>query len=373
MPIYMDRHDLKSVTAINVAEAHREDLNIQDDFKCKGLTYWFDKDRGTAFCLIEAPDENCVKEMHDHAHGLIPNKIIEVDKNVVNAFLGRIEDPQPAQLFENSDLPIIEEPAFRTIMHTCMVDFELLKSTFEDEGFSNIINTQSNIINNALKLFEGREVKQTGTGYIISFTSISNAVKCALEIQKNVNLSNETASNINMQINIGLSAGIPVTEENEFFGETVQLARRLCDVTQHGKVAVSSQVLDFYNDEKLIDLRKESTIQAFSPSEEHFLTLLMDNTEKIWNEPGFDVGKFGKQIGFSRSQLYRKILAITGLSPNEFIKDFRLKKALKLLSKQKGNIAEIAFETGFSSPSYFSKCFQKRFGILPSQITGTLT
>lgn len=368
MPIYMDRHDLKSVTAIDVAEAHREDLKIQDNYKCKGLTYWFDKDRGTAFCLIEAPDEHCVKEMHDHAHGLIPNQIIEVDKNLVNAFLGRIEDPQPTNLFENSDLPIIEEPAFRTIMHTCMVDFELLKSTLGNEEVANVINTQSNIISNALKLFEGREVKQTGTGYIISFASVTNAVICALEIQKNVKLADE-----NIQINIGLSAGIPVTEKNGFFGETVQLAKRLCDVAQKGKVVVSSQVLDLYNDEKLIDLRKEAAIQAFSPSGEHFLTLLMDNTETIWNEPDFDVGKFGKQIGLSRSQLYRKTSSITGLSPNDFIKEFRLKKAIKLLSKQKGNIAEIAFETGFSSPSYFSKCFQKRFGLLPSQIAGTIS
>ena len=92
MPIYMDRHDLAAVTAKDVAEAHREDLKIQDNYNCKGLTYWFDEKRGTAFCLVEAPNADCVKEMHDQAHGLIPHQIIEVESNVVNAFLGRIED-----------------------------------------------------------------------------------------------------------------------------------------------------------------------------------------------------------------------------------------------------------------------------------------
>ena len=120
MPIYMDRHDLKSVTAKDVAEAHREDLKIQDNYQCKGLTYWFDEERGTAFCLVEAPNEHCVKEMHDNAHGLVPHQIIEVDKNVVNAFLGRIEDPKSSRFLDDTDLPIIDEPAFRTIMCICI-------------------------------------------------------------------------------------------------------------------------------------------------------------------------------------------------------------------------------------------------------------
>ena len=65
MPIYMDRHDLDNVTALDVAKAHGEDLKIQHKYNCKGLTYWFDEERGTAFCLIKAPNADCVKRMHD--------------------------------------------------------------------------------------------------------------------------------------------------------------------------------------------------------------------------------------------------------------------------------------------------------------------
>ena len=90
----MDRHDLpEAVTAEAVAKVHQEDLKIQDQYGCRGLTYWFDEKRGTAFCLIEAPEEDAVKSMHNQAHGMIPNQIIEVDTHVVNAFLGRISDP----------------------------------------------------------------------------------------------------------------------------------------------------------------------------------------------------------------------------------------------------------------------------------------
>jgi len=58
---------------------------------------------------------------------------------------------------------------------------------------------------------------------------------------------------------------------------------------------------------------------------------------------------------------------LTDKSPNNFIKDFRLHKALKQLHEQEGNISEIAYECGFNSPAYFSKCFMDKFGILPSK------
>src|SRR5680860_815048 len=89
MPLYMDRHDVsKEVTAEIVADLHQKDLKIQHKFNCKGLTYWFDEKRKTAFCLVEAPNKAALKEMHDQAHGEVPNRIIEVDNAVVESFLG---------------------------------------------------------------------------------------------------------------------------------------------------------------------------------------------------------------------------------------------------------------------------------------------
>jgi hypothetical protein len=110
----MDRHDVSEhVTAENVANLHQEDLKIQDQFGCRGLTYWFDEKRKTAFCLIEAPDKEAIFEMHNRAHGEVPHEVIEVDASIVESFLGRIEDPKKAK---NTELNIISDPAFRTIM-----------------------------------------------------------------------------------------------------------------------------------------------------------------------------------------------------------------------------------------------------------------
>ena len=100
MPIYMDVHIVPGVKAKDVAEAHRMDLLHQGEFECKCMTYWIDEKRESIFCLIEAPDKKAVEEMHNRAHGLIPNKVIEVkalfpgdtDKVYQDAFRNQVVD-----------------------------------------------------------------------------------------------------------------------------------------------------------------------------------------------------------------------------------------------------------------------------------------
>jgi AraC-like DNA-binding protein len=72
-------------------------------------------------------------------------------------------------------------------------------------------------------------------------------------------------------------------------------------------------------------------------------------------------------MAVSRSLLFKKVTALIGESPSEFIKRTRLNKAARLIEKNHGNISEIALEVGFCNPSYFAECFKKQFGIAPSQ------
>ena len=67
----------------------------------------------------------------------------------------------------------------------------------------------------------------------------------------------------------------------------------------------------------------------------------------------------------SQSQLYRKTMSLFGLSPNELLREFRLEKALERMKKQRYNISEITFDSGFTSPSYFTKCFKRKYGLRP--------
>jgi hypothetical protein len=120
MPIFMDRHDVRDATAEAVAAAHQEDLRVQAQHACKSLTYWYDEQRGTAFCLIEAPTAAAVRALHREAHGLIPNVVIEVNPSTVSSFLGRVTDPEGA-----AGEPI-REGGFRAIMFTDMANSTLI-------------------------------------------------------------------------------------------------------------------------------------------------------------------------------------------------------------------------------------------------------
>jgi AraC-like DNA-binding protein len=359
----MDRHFIQGATAKAVAEAHQLDLKNQDKYKCKAMTYWFEENSGIAFCLIEAPDENAVIEMHKNSHGLVPNQIIEVDGNIVKLFLGRISDPETTKglkEFEN----FINETGYRTIVKIKLRYKLFLKLMYGEDKAMETIGYLNNLIQESIKRYDGREVENADEGFMASFTSASNSVKCALEIKENFEKFNKN-SGCNISAAIGLCSGPPITDRSIFFGDTIKLAERLCDIADGNKVILSSTVGDVYNERRL-DVLNDKAVKILNPSEDKFLNQLMELTEKIWNEETFNVDNFSKQIGFSRTQLYRKVTSLTGYSPNEFLREYKLKRALKLLEKKKGNISEIAFESGFGNPSYFSKCFQKKFGILPS-------
>ncbi|MBN2763965.1 MAG: response regulator, partial [Bacteroidales bacterium] len=90
---------------------------------------------------------------------------------------------------------------------------------------------------------------------------------------------------------------------------------------------------------------------AVTSADERFLSRAMEVIEKRLSDPDFGVDVFGKEVGISHSQLYRKIHALTNLSPVDLIRTVRLKRAASLLKQKYGNISEIAYETGFSSPA----------------------
>jgi len=361
MPIYMDRHDIpKEIKAEHVAKMHQADLEIEHLYKCKGITYWCDENRNTAFCLIEAPNREAIQKMHNHAHGEYPHDIIEVNEKIVESFLGRIEDPKKAN---NESLNIINDPAFRVIM---VLETSNYLNRLEANQFSVFTQKFHNSIAKTLKRFNGRVVKKDNNSYLVSFKSVTDAILCTLKIQFNFKYITPKFESFERRLKIGLGSGIPVTDKVNIFEEATLMATRMCEVVKE-QVVVSTEVKALYESENRNATIDKELIRTLKPAEEKFLTRLMDFIEIHWNKPKFNVGNFSKELGYSKSQLYRKLIKLTGKSPNNFIREFRLHRALNLLHKQKGNISEIAYETGFNSPAYFSKCFMDKYGILPSK------
>lgn len=99
-----------------------------------------------------------------------------------------------------------------------------------------------------------------------------------------------------------------------------------------------------------------------------FLEKLHRLIEERLSDPDLSVEELGEQIGLSRVQLYRKTKALCGYSPNELLRIARLKKAASLLASTEKTISEITYEVGFSSPSYFTKCYKEYFGENPTAV-----
>ena len=363
MPIFMDRHDVsEGVTAEIVAQIHQEDLKIQHKYGCRGLTYWFDDARKTAFCLVEAPNKNAIIEMHKNAHGEVPHQVIEVDTTIVESFLGRIEDPEKSL---NTELNIINDPAFRTLMVVSIQHYSFLDfNPFSRNAEVQLLYNQMIAI---LKSFDGSIVKQNEDGFLVSFRAVTHAVLCALKIQKIFKVF-KTRYQINFtELSIGLHAGVPVTEKKSIFEDTIKSAERMAFISI-AEIVVSTEVQQLYESENLGQILNRKLVYIPSPEENKFINCFMEFIEKEWQNTELKVSDFEENIGISKSKLYREMIRLTGKSPNIFLLNYRLRKSLHLLQKQKGNISDVAYCSGFNSPSYYAKCFRKKYGIMPSAL-----
>jgi class 3 adenylate cyclase len=233
MPLFLDRHDIPGVTAADLAMAHARDVEIEKQYGVKYITYWFDPSRGTAFCLAEGPDAVSVESVHRDSHGLTASRIILVDQRSVGSFMGAILEPELGEPFART--------AFRAILFTDIEGSTALTMRLGDAGAMGMLRAHDAIVRAAIGAHGGLEVKHTGDGIMASFTSVTNAVQCALEIQRGVAERNTAAANA-LHLRVGVSCGEPVTEEGDLFGVAVELAARLCGQGVAGGILVSSAV-----------------------------------------------------------------------------------------------------------------------------------
>jgi class 3 adenylate cyclase len=233
LPLFLDRHDIPGVTAVDLAMAHARDVQIEKRYGVKYITYWFDPTRGTAFCLAEGPDALSVESVHRDSHGLTASRIILVDPRSVGSFMGSILEPELGEPFAVT--------AFRAILFTDMEGSTAQTMRMGDARAMGVIRAHDAIVRAALGTHGGSEVKHTGDGIMASFTSVTQAVQCAIAIQRKIIERNLDAADA-IQLRIGVSCGEPVTEEGDLFGAAVELAARLCGHGSSGGILVSSAV-----------------------------------------------------------------------------------------------------------------------------------
>jgi len=108
--------------------------------------------------------------------------------------------------------------------------------------------------------------------------------------------------------------------------------------------------------------------KMLSSLDENFLRKVLEIAKNHLSEEEFSIEEFVKEAGMSKTNFHRKLKAITGKSPSLYLRSVRLARAKEMIEDKKGNISEIAYSVGFSSPVYFSKCFKEEFGFSPSDL-----
>jgi class 3 adenylate cyclase len=204
------------------ARLHSQDLEIQREHGCNFITYWCDPARKCAFCLVDAPDAETAIKVHRLAHGAIPTKIIPVDLTSVMAFLGRIADP------EQGGAEALVESAHRAVMFTDIVNSMDMTAKLGDARSTEMTRAHDGIVRQHLPIYRGREVKHTGDGIMAAFDQPANAVACACDCQRAVREFNRSSGELPLHLRIGIHAGAPVEDNKDLFGQTVQIAARIC-------------------------------------------------------------------------------------------------------------------------------------------------
>lgn len=115
------------------------------------------------------------------------------------------------------------------------------------------------------------------------------------------------------------------------------------------------------------DISPKPEVPALNPLDDEFIQKAFSLIEKNLDNAEFDNETFAKEMFLSRMQLHRKLQAVTGQTPGDFIRSFRMKKAAQMLKENRLSVTQIAFEVGYSSPSQFTRAFAKQFNCTPSE------
>src|SRR5213592_1567113 len=245
MPLYMDIHNLDDgTTAEEVGKAHVKDMEVQEKYGVKFSKYWVNESGKKVFCLAHAPNAEAAEQVHREAHGMMPEKIIEVQPELAEGFLGGVEtNAAGAAIFPGGGADV-RDPGIRMILFTDIMDSTTLTQSLGDEAALAMLGVHDTIVRDALSALGGREVKHTGDGIMASFVSAAGAVRCAIQIQRELARHEQANPERPLKVRVGAAAGEPVEQHDDLFGSTVQLAARLCAHAQPEQILVTNAVAE---------------------------------------------------------------------------------------------------------------------------------
>jgi AraC-like DNA-binding protein/surfactin synthase thioesterase subunit len=249
---------------------------------------------------------------------------------------------------------------------------------------------QQEFLSQYVSQYNGKIIHADGQTFVATFEGPSKAVNCALGLI-------DAARNLNAQAVIGIHIKEGAVDESTFVSkETGAFIDAIFEQAEPNQILVTQTVkylligagLNFSPHHKpvfepvsgephflfAVDDEMSSDVPSSSfqidqlSKNSSFLETVVQCIDVHMEDELFGVEKLCKEMGISDRQLQRKLKAISSKSPIQLISSVRLHRAKELLLENNRNIAEVAYQTGFSNPSYFSKSFKKEFGITPSEL-----
>jgi len=222
-----------------IAAGHLNDLEAQDKYGVRYLSYWFNQQGRSVCCLVEAPDPEAASKVHIEAHGAAADKLIQVESDVVEAFLGGSADAGLGRMVGPTGSA---DGGFRTMLFTDIEDSTGMTQRFGDAEARRVVRIHDGLVRKEIEAHRGRVIKHTGDGYMAAFPACSAAIRAAILIQRQLSDYNDATPNRPLRVRIGMSAGEPVDEGEDLFGTAVQIARRICDAAPPEHIYVTNVV-----------------------------------------------------------------------------------------------------------------------------------
>ncbi|WP_111709467.1 nickel-binding protein [Lutibacter citreus] len=348
MPLYMDFHKLGSgeIKLDDLIKAHAADVAIQEEYGVFEKKYWVNIETKTLFCLTQAPNKEVCNEVHKKSHGNTACNIIEVSEEEFSMYLGVGTSKNDLAHTLSGEL----DSGYRTLLMLSIYDFT--------GNYNHYIIKIQKLIQN----YNGVIVMQPTEDIKASFISASEAVICAISIFELLKSIPDFYLN-----KLSIVTGKPVDELGDnLYEEANKKVEQLNKIGSSNYIYIDTYTKLLSDKESDTVKRNQKYIKVISELNFSFLDELLNVLNSELYNSDFKSVQLYTPLGLSKSQAYRNIKALTRMSPNKFIQELRLRKSLDMLKLNNKTIAEIAYDLGFNSPTYFTRVFKRRYRMLPT-------
>ncbi len=335
--------DTKELLAADVAEAHMEDLKVEERHKVQQLKYWVDTTNKKVFCLMRGPNKAACHAVHRESHGMTACNIVELSE-AESRFLLLGSRKDHLAYGESGAL----DPGYRTLLRLDMTggggDRERIGKEIEQ----------------LIRLEDGHVVPLPGAEILAYFSAADRALACAGALTKLLNRSVRPP-----EFTLGVVTDQVLDPESTHpFAQAKQRLRSLARLGMANHLFVDADTLAMAKESA--DGLEHTGITVLSPEQLEFLSRALSAVEAEMANADFNVARLASRLGTSKATAYRTLTRLLDLSPQEFIRRIRLHRSLNLLRAEGATVAEVGYAVGFSSPSYFTRAFKARYGQVPS-------